>query len=169
MPSWCLVGEALRAQLVQGPLRLLHPVDPHPGENPVRLRELDVAVVDNLEMITPGIAKIVVADHLGTGLPCGRERSRSVVDDEPDVALGVGRLRTPFGQREELIAHVHERHSAAAAAQLDLEDAAEEVDCFVQVADLDRDVVDPEKPRHRTSVASAVRGPPRLGVRQITG
>jgi hypothetical protein len=48
-----------------------------------------------------------------------RAHGRLVVDHEPEVAAVVGRLAAAFGEREELVAHVDERHPARPAAQLE--------------------------------------------------
>jgi hypothetical protein len=143
-----LVCEPLRAQFLERLLALLEPVETHPGEDPVGLRELDVAVVHDLEVVSPRVAEVVVADHLRPGLAGGGERGLTVVDDETDVARLVRRLPPALREREELVAHVDERHRRPAPAQCELEDPAVEGECLVEVADLDRDVVDPDEPGH---------------------
>jgi hypothetical protein len=66
-----------------------------------------------------------------------------VVDDEPEVTGSIGLLRGRRGEREELIAHVDERHpTAVAAAELELEEAVVPVEGLLDVADLERDVID---------------------------
>ena len=62
------------------------------------------------------------------------------------MAVLVGWLRAPAREREELVAHVDERHPVRAAAQRELEQLAVERERLVDVADLERDVVDPNKP-----------------------
>ena len=57
------------------------------------------------------------------------------------------RLRPAFGQGDELIAHVDERHAGAAPAQRELEQPPVERERLVDVADLERDVVDPDQTR----------------------
>ena len=78
------------------------------------------------------------------------------------MARVVGRLRPPLGERQELVAHVEERHPRDPAAELELEDRAVELERRVEVADLERDVVDPEQPgtlvahaRLTTSISAA--------------
>ena len=62
----------------------------------------------------------------------------------------VGRLTSPCGERDELIAHVDEGHRGAnPAAQLELEEASIPGQRLLDVTDLERDVVDPDEPRHR--------------------
>jgi hypothetical protein len=58
------------------------------------------------------------------------------------VAILVGRLAATAGEHQELVAHVEERHPPRAAAQLELEDPPVEVECLVDVVDLQDDVVD---------------------------
>ncbi len=65
------------------------------------------------------------------------------------MAVGVGRLRAASGKSDELVADVDEGHLRPAAPQLQLEDPAEEGQRLLDVADLDRDVVDPDEARHR--------------------
>jgi hypothetical protein len=61
------------------------------------------------------------------------------------VALVVRPLAAPLGHGEELVAHVEERHPAHAAAQLELEQAPVQIERRVEVADLQRHVVDPDQ------------------------
>jgi len=154
------VRETLRAELVERPLGLLEPVEPHPLEDPRRLRELDVAVVHDLKVIPPRVAEVVVADHLRAGLSRGGECRLTLVHHEPDVAVLVGRLRAAAGNGEELIAHVDERDRVAVASpQREVEDPAVEVEGLVDVADLDRHVIDSDESRHGNQAT-------RHGVRQ---
>ena len=76
----------------------------------------------------------------------------SVVHHQPEVAIPVGRAGLAVREGEELVAHVEEGHAGHAAAQLELEDAAVELDRFVHVADDERDVVDADHPRHGQSI-----------------
>ena len=78
----------------------------------------------------------------------GREHGCAVVDDEPEVALAVGLPHGALGEREELVAQVDERHSAHPAAELQLEEAPVERQRLVERADLDGDVIDPDRASH---------------------
>src|SRR4029079_10801125 len=69
------------------------------------------------------------------------------VDDEPQGAVRVGRLRPPCGEREELVAHVHEGHAPGAATELEVEDAPVELERLLDVADLEGDVVQADEAR----------------------
>ena len=77
-----------------------------------------------------------------------------VVDDEAEMARGVGRLRAPAREGDELVAHVHERHPWRAPAQRELEDCAVEGERLVDVSHLECHVVDADEPRtsHLASV-----------------
>ena len=68
------------------------------------------------------------------------------------MACGVDTLRTPLGERDELVAHVDERHPAAAPPQLEVEQAAVELERLVDRAHLERDVVDADRAGHSPSV-----------------
>ena len=76
------------------------------------------------------------------------------------MALVVGGLVAWLGDRQELVAHVDERHPAPAPAEREREEPAVEVERFLDAPDLDRDVVDPDQPcgvRHRPSLPAARR------------
>src|SRR5204862_605635 len=87
LSRWCpwpslgpdrLVRETRLAQLRYRPIGLREPLKPHALEDPLRLRELHVPVVDDLEVISPGIEEVVIPDHLRPGFACGSERRRPV-------------------------------------------------------------------------------------------
>ena len=88
------------------------------AQNLRRLRELHVAVVDDLHVVAPRIAERAVrrARHRDAR---GFERGAHgllVVDDEAEVPLAVHMRRRVAGKRNELVAHVDERHRGAGAA-----------------------------------------------------
>ena len=112
----------------------------------VRLRELHIAIVDDLDEVAPRIDEVVAAD-LDARLPCKVERAILVVDDEAEVAMPVRRLRAPARERDELVADIDERHPSRASAELQVEDAAVEAERIVDVVDLERDMVDADEPR----------------------
>ena len=65
------------------------------------------------------------------------------------MARVVARLGPASREGEELVAHIHERHPVGdAAAELQVEEAPVPGERFVDVADLERDVVDPDESRH---------------------
>jgi len=69
-----------------------------------------------------------------------------VVHDEAEVARSIWGLASPGDHRDELVAHVNECHRrAGAAAQLELEETSVPRQGFLDVTDLERDVVDPNE------------------------
>ena len=72
---------------------------------------------------------------------------RPVVDHEAEMAVLVLRLRAAGRERDELIAHVDERHARAPAAQRELEQPAVEGQRRVDVADLECHVVEADQTR----------------------
>jgi hypothetical protein len=110
------------------------------------LRELNVAVVHDLEVVAPRVEKVVAADR-GAGFTGGRERPLAAVDDEAEMAVAVRRLRSPLRERDELVAHVDERHPATTPAKPEVEDAAVERERLLDVTDLEGDVVDADEAR----------------------
>ena len=120
----------------------------HPAKDLRRLRELDVAVLDDLDVVAPRVSERVAAEDLDAGLAGGGEHRGAVVDDEAEVALAVGLAVRALGEREELVAHVDERHPADPAAQLDLEQTSVESQRLVERADLECDVIDTDRTSH---------------------
>src|SRR4029450_8227398 len=82
-------AKALGAQLLAGLLGLAEPVEAHALEDLRRLRELDVLVGDDLEVVAPRVANPVPAD-LGSRVPGGLESAVPVIDDQPEVSVVVG-------------------------------------------------------------------------------
>src|SRR5829696_5669392 len=123
------------AQLLARLLGLAEPVEAHALEDLRRLRELDVLVGDDLDVVAPGVANPIPAD-VGSRFPGGPERPVPFVDDQPEVAMVVGRLLATFGERDELIADVDERHAPGSPPQRELEDPAVELERLLDVPDL---------------------------------
>ena len=99
----------------------------------------------------------MAADHLRSGLARTLHRRFVIVDDEADVPSTVRRLRPACLERDELVAEVDEGHVPAPPAKLQLaKDPLEELECLVDRAHLDCDVVDAHWTCHGTSVAAAV-------------
>src|SRR5207248_10188258 len=125
-------------------------LQPHAAHDVGRLGELDVGILDDFDAVAPGIEEIEegAVDHFGAGRLGTRLHARTVIDDKPDMPpldprlLVVGDAR----QIDELVAHVDESGALAAAAQIELEDLAVPVQRLVDVADLDRDMVDADQP-----------------------
>ena len=102
--------------------------------------------------MAPRITEVVAADF-GTRLTGRRERALLVVDNQTEVPSAVGRLAASFGECDELVADVDECHSPCSPAQRDVEDPAIERQGLLHVADLQRDVVDPDQVcRHPATV-----------------
>ena len=75
-----------------------------------------------------------------------------VIDDQTEVPRPIGRLRAAGGKRDELIAHVDERHPGPSpAAQLELEEAPVPGERLVDVPDLEGDMIDANQACHRSS------------------
>jgi hypothetical protein len=132
-----------------GRRRLLERLDAQRAAHARRALELDVAVADDLEAVAPRVAEVealrAAAQHVEPLPPHGLARGVDVVDDEAKVAVVVRRLGATLRQRDELIAHVDERHPRHASAKLELEDPPVEGQRFVHVFDLERDVVDADQ------------------------
>ena len=77
-------------RLAERALRLPEPREPHPLEDPWRLRELDVPVVDDLPAVAGGVEEVVPADHPRSRCPRALERRGRVVHDEAEVPRGPG-------------------------------------------------------------------------------
>src|SRR6266516_3603255 len=121
-------------------------IEPHAAQHRRGLRELDLAVLNDLNVVPPRVAKVEEAAREDLGVS-PRERGSNgllVVDDETEVTGLVGRLRPAFGESDELIAHLDERHPREPLVDLHLEveDPAVERERLVEIADLERDVVD---------------------------
>jgi len=74
-------------------------------EHPWRLDELDVSVVDNLNVVAPGIQEIEGAASLdvNVGVPKRRADPLLVIDDEAEVPASVLGLRSARRKSDELI------------------------------------------------------------------
>src|SRR4029077_19196472 len=112
--------------------------------------ELDVRVFDDLDEVAPGVEEIEERplDHLGASRLGTRLHARTVIDDKADMApLDAGLLMVGHPRHvDELVAHVDKGGAFAAAAQVEIEDLAVPVERLVDVADLDRDMVDADQP-----------------------
>jgi hypothetical protein len=100
-------------------------------------------------VVAPRVAEVQAApaEQLGPGLLGQLADALAIVDDQPEVAGAIRRLRAPGGEHEELVAHVEEGHVPSAATQLELEDAPVEVEPLLEVVDLEDDVVDADEAR----------------------
>src|SRR5439155_13288958 len=89
-----LAGEPLRVQLFARRVSLLEPADAHPAQDLRRLRELDVAVADDLDLVAPRVVEVEPppGPHCDAGLGQRRADGLLVVDDEAEVPRRVRRL-----------------------------------------------------------------------------
>src|SRR4029450_183977 len=128
----------------------LRELEAHAAQHLGGLREVDVRVVDDLDVVAPGVAEVKPATREDFGAGCLERLARRllVVDDEPEVPVRVRRLRSSLREGDELIADVDERHPSEVAPELELEDPAVPLERLVDVADFQRDVVDANEPRH---------------------
>jgi hypothetical protein len=62
------------------------------------------------------------------------------------VPVSVGGGVLAFGERDELVARVYERHPGPTSPQLDVEEASVELERLLYVPDLEGDVVEPDEP-----------------------
>ena len=118
-----------------------------PRSTRVRLRELHLVVLHDLDAVAPRIVEVEAsaARYVDARLEQRAARLLLVVDDEAEVPRAVRLLRAALHQRNELVAHVDERHPSPAASQLELEESSVELERLVDVADLERDVVDADE------------------------
>ena len=72
-------------------------------------------------------------------------RGLDVVDDEADVSVRVGRLRAAGRQRDELVADVDEGDALATPPEREVENRTVEVERFLDVSDLQSDVIHPDE------------------------
>jgi hypothetical protein len=117
---------------------------PHAAQHVRRLGELDVVVANDLDAITPRIAEVEERSrqHLDARF---RERTADgilVVDDEPEMATAVRRLFASFLKGKELVAQVDERHILVLPAKLELEYPRVERERFLDIAHLERNVIE---------------------------
>src|SRR5260370_21384259 len=116
-----------------------------------RLGELDVRVLDDLEPVAPRIEEIEerAFDNARDGGFRQLDDAAAVVDDKAEMPLldAVGRVVGHQGHVDELVAHVDEGVTLALAAQVEIEDPPVPIESLVDVADLDRDMIDADEPR----------------------
>src|SRR5262249_7802851 len=72
-----------------------------------------------------------------------------VVDDQTEVSMLAPRLDGVLEESDELVTEVDESHVARLAAQLQLrEERAPELECLLEAADVERDMIDPQHTSH---------------------
>src|SRR5436190_15541012 len=148
------LSEPFVAELSLRPIGLLQ-LEAHAAEDLGRLRELDLAVVDDLHLVSPRVVEVEPGwgRHAYAGVDERAPGGLLVVDDETEVPCGVALALGTSRERDELVAQVDERHlTAAAAAQLELEELPVPRQGLIDVAHLERDVIDPDEPCHDDTV-----------------
>src|SRR6266508_6140002 len=139
-----LARKLLDRALVLGQMR-----QPHAAQHVPRLAELDIVVADDLDAVAPRVEEI--EKPAGQRLNARRRQRTAdgvlVVDHEPEMTAVVGGLAAALLQREELIAQIDEGRGLAPAAQLEVEQAAVERQRRVDIADLERDMVETDGAR----------------------
>ena len=101
-------------------------LEAHPAQDLRCLRELDVLVGDDLHWLPHG-SRNELPPKIST--PASRAAASTASRSSttrPKWRCASGCLRSSLGEREELVAHVDERHPADPAAQLEVEEAAVE-------------------------------------------
>src|SRR5215211_3863360 len=123
-------GQAFPAQFFERLLRLLQTLLAHALEDLWGFGELNLRIVNNLPVVAPGVEEIKApARHDLYPHLLERPPDRPpVVHHHPDVPVLVGRTVLAFGERDELISRVYERHPRSASPQLDLEEASVELE-----------------------------------------
>src|SRR4051812_37858170 len=117
---------------------------PHAAQHVWCLGELDVVVADDLYPVAPRVEKVEkpARQRLDTRLGQRLADCFLVVDHESEMATVIGRLRSAFLQREELVAEIDEGRSAALAAKLEVEQATVERQRLFDIADLEGDMIE---------------------------
>src|SRR5262249_11179509 len=121
----------------------------HAAQDVGGLGELDVVIADDFNAIAPGVAKVEEGPS-ERGDASRFERfagSLLVLDNEAEMASVVGGLLAALLQRDELVAQIDKRHGVALAAQLKAKEAAVECQRLLDVADLERNVIEPHDAR----------------------
>src|ERR671913_2125498 len=144
-----LGGEAFPAHFFKRLLRLLQPLLPHALEDLGGFGELDLRVVNALPLVAPRVEEVKASarhdlhPHLFERPP----DHPPVVHHHPDVPVFVGGAVLAFGERDELVSCVYERHPGSASPQLDLEEASVERERLLYIPDLDGDMIEPDELR----------------------
>src|SRR5829696_3646399 len=142
-------GQAFLAQFFERLLRLLQTLLAHTLEDLWGFGELDLRVVNDLPVVAPRVEEVKSsARHdLHTHLPERPADHPPVVHHHPDVPVLVGGAVLAFGERDELISCVYERHLGSASPQLDLEEASVELERLLYIPDFDGDMIEPDELR----------------------
>src|SRR5207302_6513591 len=99
------LSESLLLQLGERPIRLAER-EAHAAQDRLRLRELHLVVLDDLDAVSERIEAVhpPALHDFDAGALERTPRFLLVVDDEPEVSFRVGRVRASLHQRDELVA-----------------------------------------------------------------
>ncbi len=136
-------GHALVSQLFDRLRGLCEICQAHAAQDVWRLGELDVVVADDLDAVAPRVEEVQKApwQDLDPGSDQCRPDNLFVIDYQPEVAPVVTRLLAPFLKGKKLIAQIDESGVFALSPQREIEQSAVEGQSLLDVADLERDVV----------------------------
>ena len=115
----------------------------HAAQNMRRLGELDVVVADDLDAVAPRVEEVQEAPGKDLDASSGQCCAHSflVIDHQPEVSPIVAGLLAAFLKGKKLIAQIDESGVLALAAQREFKQAAVEGQSLLDVAHLERDVV----------------------------
>ena len=154
--------QPLRAQLRERPLGLLEPLERHPAQHAAVFENWMAPYSTTCTRLPHGSRKSSPRPPR-ISAPASSSRRRTAARSSttrPKWRSWSGPSGSrDLGQHQELVAHVDEGHARYAAAQLELEQAAVELERRVEVAHLEHDVVDPHQSRHGRSIGFAAMEP----------
>src|SRR6516225_1988648 len=138
---------ALLGQLAPSVLVLVE-IEAHRAQDMRRLGELDIGILDHLDAVSPRIEKVEKGSRhqLAAGRFDPVAHTRPVVDDEPEMAAPVLVRFADLHHVDELVAELDKGVARPFCPELEVEDLAVEIERLIDVADLDRDVVDADEP-----------------------
>src|SRR5215211_1946993 len=151
--------ESFLTQFLSCLLCLRQLLEAHALEDLGGFGELDLGVVHDLPVVAPRVEEIQApARHdLHPHLLERPPDHPPVVYHHPYVPVIVGGGVLSFDERDELVSCVYECHPGSASPQLDIEEAAVELERLIYVPYLEGDVVEPDEPRavcHRAIIYS---------------
>ncbi|MGI8421164.1 MAG: hypothetical protein ACR2MU_02705, partial [Gaiellaceae bacterium] len=119
-------------------------LEAHAREHLRAFRELDLVVRNDLDPVAERVQEVEPATRQDLDARRLERAARRVpvVDDEAEVALAAGRLRIALHQGDELVADLDEGGAGHTPQQLEVEARAVERECLVEIADVERNVVD---------------------------
>src|SRR6516164_4147503 len=124
-------------------------VKAHRAQYMRRLSELDIGIFDHLDPITPRVEKVEKGPRyqLAAGSLDAGAHARPVVDDEPEMAAAILVRVSDLHHVDELIAELDKGVARPFCPELKIEDFAVKIEGLIDIANLDRDVVDADEVR----------------------